>query len=477
MDFEPIKAARDLLDSLAQEEILVSPDFLESEMQHIMLNKILDRIGILVMRMKVGTDFNVTSFGRISTICTLAQGLIRNDSRFSETVKGYATAAFGYKCVVERSMEECAVIILEYYAQELLNHQPPALRERDVKAQLVSLKSKSGEYQSTTIMAFIATMSILINGDGRFTHAARDNIMDFIIENWNPIEGFRMNVVVLRRNTADVEHLWWAHPFTTLKRMVAQLTGDESHNLRFFHRGKTLFYSTCAKKKIGQLFRAGDTLYIEEIANQANNDTKRETTASIETTASTAMKIKRGSLKSKRQHLVTPPMTLEDYIERHSLKMTKVFEEIEPILKERKKTLNNNALQRSRPKEKDRATAQNSIQTLVSVDETLALEPEAKAGKSRYPVLVGDPNNLYRSRKGLRIDKPISVIDLHGFSSQEAIAVLDVTLADLLIEAMMSEPWVVPVDIVCGCGTQALSNVVERWIKSQKTVANRPKSF
>jgi hypothetical protein len=44
-------------------------------------------------------------------------------------------------------------------------------------------------------------------------------------------------------------------------------------------------------------------------------------------------------------------------------------------------------------------------------------------------------------------------------------------------EAMIDDPWVIPVNIVCGCGSQTLAGVVENWIKRQSTVANRPKSF
>lgn len=43
---------------------------------------------------------------------------------------------------------------------------------------------------------------------------------------------------------------------------------------------------------------------------------------------------------------------------------------------------------------------------------------------------------------------------------------------------MMGEhPFVVKVDVVCGYGNQVLSECVAQWIRRNKQVANRPKSF
>ncbi|KAL7540296.1 hypothetical protein ACHAXR_010011 [Thalassiosira sp. AJA248-18] len=37
-------------------------------------------------------------------------------------------------------------------------------------------------------------------------------------------------------------------------------------------------------------------------------------------------------------------------------------------------------------------------------------------------------------------------------------------------------PWVIPVDIVCGGGSQILSEAVKAWIRNNRQVANRPKN-
>jgi hypothetical protein len=45
------------------------------------------------------------------------------------------------------------------------------------------------------------------------------------------------------------------------------------------------------------------------------------------------------------------------------------------------------------------------------------------------------------------------------------------------VDTMKSNhPYVIQVEIICRKGSQILSGVVEQWVKSQKNVANAPKS-
>lgn len=73
--------------------------------------------------------------------------------------------------------------------------------------------------------------------------------------------------------------------------------------------------------------------------------------------------------------------------------------------------------------------------------------------------------------------QPKFTLDLHGHSKAQTLAVLDANLPSWINTAMKSDhPFIVPVEIVCGKGDQVLCEVVEEWIKSQKQVANAPKS-
>ena len=110
---------------------------------------------------------------------------------------------------------------------------------------------------------------------------------------------------------------------------------------------------------------------------------------------------------------------------------------------------------------------------------------EGKAGKSHFNVRVGEVENLYKTTKPSKIttvtktrcvDDRIS-IDLHGCTKDEALRKLDECLPQWIDMAMKSNyPFVVSVTIVCGKGSQVLSEVVETWIKKNKKVANAPKS-
>ncbi|KAL7543488.1 hypothetical protein ACHAWF_007400 [Thalassiosira exigua] len=70
-----------------------------------------------------------------------------------------------------------------------------------------------------------------------------------------------------------------------------------------------------------------------------------------------------------------------------------------------------------------------------------------------------------------------AVLDLHGFTREEALYKLNASLPDWVDDAMKGEyPWVVLVNIVCGGGSQILSEAVEKWIKQTGNVSNAPKS-
>merc|ERR1711957_950906 len=98
-----------------------------------------------------------------------------------------------------------------------------------------------------------------------------------------------------------------------------------------------------------------------------------------------------------------------------------------------------------------------------------------KAGKILYPTLVGEGSSLYKTFKS-PLGHPL-VVDLHGLSAEQALEILNSNLPVWMETAMKGDyPWVIPVNIVCGGGSQILSDVVQHWIRESRQVANRPKA-
>jgi len=60
---------------------------------------------------------------------------------------------------------------------------------------------------------------------------------------------------------------------------------------------------------------------------------------------------------------------------------------------------------------------------------------------------------------------------------EEAIVRLNENLEEWVVTAMEGAyPFVITAVIVCGCGSQVLSETVQEWIKSTSQVRNAPKN-
>ena len=71
----------------------------------------------------------------------------------------------------------------------------------------------------------------------------------------------------------------------------------------------------------------------------------------------------------------------------------------------------------------------------------------------------------------------LPTLDLHGYTREEALHKLDEALKTWVDNAMRGQyPFVKQATIVCGCGSQVLSETVDEWIKTNKKVSNAPKS-
>ena len=137
--------------------------------------------------------------------------------------------------------------------------------------------------------------------------------------------------------------------------------------------------------------------------------------------------------------------------------MTPVFEELGPSLKDIRNRLNDMMIKKSAPKVRRTNTKKKrkpdaSPLTLPRDDCHLG----GKAGKTSYPILVGEGINLYKTSKSLS-RAAVTVIDLHGYTKDEAVQKLDESLPTWINTAMREcQDLLMPVDIVCGGGSQVL---------------------
>ena len=107
---------------------------------------------------------------------------------------------------------------------------------------------------------------------------------------------------------------------------------------------------------------------------------------------------KRNKCKSKKKRIKQqePDVTLEEYQRRHSMRLSKVHEEVQPRLKTLRTRLNALRLDCQPPKQRKTT---NRKKTAQGAD--LQVLPRAavcgKAGRSYYVVRVGEENHLYHT--------------------------------------------------------------------------------
>jgi len=183
--------------------------------------------------------------------------------------------------------------------------------------------------------------------------------------------------------------------------------------------------------------------------------------------------------KKKRAQPLVIEKTEGELRGEHSKLLGKVYEEAESQFKEIRQRLNAMNLERTKPKLR---TSPSKSQSAVEVVDNPLDDDQlgGKAGKTQFIIQVGEVSNLYKTTKstsrGRRQDD--IMIDLHGLTAEEAVYKLDKHLPDWVDTAMKGTyPFVIPVKIVCGGGSQILAEVVENWIRQNDHVANAPKNM
>lgn len=287
-------------------------------------------------------------------------------------------------------------------------------------------------------------------------------------------EGTRLEVAVFRHTSAR-----WLFVLC-----LAMITGDfklfkdarsgvrhlQCPIIRNTSTGTKHYVATSGKKTLAELrFEEDDIISIEysEIL-KAEAKLKRP-------------KVKRASppsglCRSKRAKVppASRPPSEEDFRREHSDALEPVLHELRPVLKSIRNRHNALLIKRGAPKKTNLPAKRPSA---TACDMPSAAPLSSRVGKSRYRVLVGEPDNLYKTSK-IRLAAPSTemTLDLHGCSRPEALDLLRCRLASWVELAMRSEyPFVVAADIVCGRGTQELSELVADFIRENPQIANRPK--
>jgi hypothetical protein len=258
--------------------------------------------------------------------------------------------------------------------------------------------------------------------------------------------------------------------------------GTNLRSLRLSYKGKRMFISSVWNKCPKELNMQDEDVIHVVVSEEDKVVTKSTQQQTPKVT--TQKKKKQVGKKSKAKKKPVPKeeivMTTEDYKTQHSLAFTKVFEELQPRLKEIRTELNALDLQ-CQPKKMKNSIKKSSD---VAVGHTLpGPEIGGKAGKSHFVIQVGEVQNLYKSTKASSTSSLIvsqggvPTLDLHGCTKEDAIVKLNESLEVWFEIAMTgSYPFVITAVIVCGCGSQVLSETVQDWIKSTSRVRNAPKN-
>ena len=266
----------------------------------------------------------------------------------------------------------------------------------------------------------------------------------------------------------------------------ANQRGTNLRSLRLSYKGKRMFISSVWNKCPKELSMQDEDVIHVVVSEEEKAVTKpiQQHTPKMKTQKKKKQAGKKSKAKKKPLSKEEIVMTMEDYKAQHSLAFTKVFEELQPRLKEIRIGLNALDLQCQPKKGKNTASKKNMIQEAVG--HTLpGPEIGGKAGKSHFVIQVGEVQNLYKTTKASSTSSPISIVkqggiptlDLHGCTKEESIVKLDESLEAWFEIAMTgSYPFVITAVIICGCGSQVLSETVQDWIKSTSRVRNAPKN-
>ena len=293
----------------------------------------------------------------------------------------------------------------------------------------------------------------------------------------------------------------------------AETSGASLRSQRFSYQGSMLFLSSVGNKSLDQMgLQDNDVIEVTSLVSVREPAPAACAPSPSKKKAGGKKKSQRKNNGERSKRQTAEPKYVANSSEQdklaHSLKLTRVIEEMEPRLKLIRQQLNCSMLKVSatfRYLELSRPVAQRPVFFFFFFNQLLTakrqsskikkLRPRSKspdsvafvpnpasdglggkAGKTSYQINVGVNDNLYSTSKNQGRRRSSATIDLHGFTKSEATDKLDEVLPSLVDEAARgSYPFVISANIVCGGGSQELSETVATWIKKTKCVANAPK--
>lgn len=290
--------------------------------------------------------------------------------------------------------------------------------------------------------------------------------------------------------TTRVIRLRSGHTFRTLCILLAhEAQLDNVQSLRVSHHDRPIFLSSSANKKLDDLnICDGDVLaYVDtQRLRESSVSAQDSPTNNASAPRSKQRRNTKGAKKKFKNSSVQLSYQTSTPKEVHSKLLTQLHEEAEPLFRDIRKKLNDLAIKKQ-PNPKSRTKSKVQAQCMDRNNPS-NVGIGGAPGKIMFEVVVGNVDDLYKSSKpGSGRNSQIQAknstsrrlsIDLHGKSTEDALKSLDDSLPSWLETAMRGTyPFVSAVDIITGGGHQILSEVVEKWIKSQRQVARRPKSF
>jgi len=305
------------------------------------------------------------------------------------------------------------------------------------------------------------------------------------------LEGTKILLTLVDDTNENDRHSFHIGSSTTLKSLFiayAQKRGVSLRLLRFSYDGNTLFLSSAGNKTPDELnFQDQDVITVHDTSNTSqetcSNESNQANKSNRKKAKTTKNPPKRTKGKRKKNHNKQEDRikTLDEYKAQHSKMLSKLHEEVQHRLKEIRRRLNALDLERQPPKQKKKNTKKAKAKVDLQILPNFGVG--GKAGKPYFIVQVGEVQNLYKTTKPSSVlssqhnPHSVSSLDLHGYTREEALIKLDESLKVWVDTAMKgSYPFVIPAMIVCGCGSQVLSETVEKWIKSTRNVCNAPKN-
>ncbi|KAL7466142.1 hypothetical protein ACHAXS_011032 [Conticribra weissflogii] len=262
-------------------------------------------------------------------------------------------------------------------------------------------------------------------------------------------------------------------------------------SLRFSYCGRTLFLTEVGSKSLSDFEISNlDKITITNLKkpmSEAKKLTEENNVSNSPSNNAPSMKPYMPKKKFKRTNSMPDVDDSDKFKISHSRALTRLFEEAEPKFKELRQKLNSLNLQHTQAKQKTYGRRHSVASVRPVIDNPPTEGMGGKAGKVCHFIQVGAVENLYKTTKPVvyaqrRNSNPCAPdpiqIDLHGLTREQALGELDANLPLWVDTAMKGAyPWVLPVTIVCGGGSQILSEAVEKWVKNNERVSNAPKMF